>query len=73
MRVSGPFEILSKRLLLRHSGHSRQHALCVMMRMAMMEVQSAHLPFRVAGSPGEVNLTQTRYPRLQPARRKLVH
>jgi hypothetical protein len=39
MRVSGPFEILSKRSLLRHTGHSRQHALRVMMVMSVMEVQ----------------------------------
>jgi hypothetical protein len=48
MRVSGPFEILSKRLLLRHTGHSRQHALRMMMvTMSVMEVQHAHLCFRV--------------------------
>ncbi len=48
MRVSGPFEILSKRLLLRHTGHGRQHALRVMVVMPVMEVQHAHLCFRVA-------------------------
>ncbi len=47
MRVSGPFEILSKRSLLRHTGHNRQHALRVMMVMPVMKVQQAHLPFRV--------------------------
>jgi hypothetical protein len=55
MRVSGPFEILSKRSLLRHTGHSRQHALRVMMVMAMMEVQPVHLHFRVAFEVVEVN------------------
>jgi hypothetical protein len=54
MRVSGPFEILSKRLLLRYTGHSRQHALRVMMVMPVMEVQQAHLYFRVAFSHREV-------------------
>ena len=44
-----------------------------MMRMAMMEVQSAHLPFRVAVSSTEVNLTQTRHSRSQLTKRKLVH
>jgi hypothetical protein len=48
MRVSGPFEILSKRSLLRHAGHNRQHALRVMMVMPVMEVQHAHLYVRVA-------------------------
>jgi hypothetical protein len=48
MRVSGPFEILSKRFLLRHTGHSRQHALRAMMVMSVMEVQQTHLHFRVA-------------------------
>jgi hypothetical protein len=43
MRVGGPFEILSERSLLRHTGHCRQHALCVMMVMPVMEVQQAHL------------------------------
>jgi hypothetical protein len=47
MRVSGPFEILSKRSLLRHTGHSRQRAFRVMMVMSVMEVQRAHLHFRV--------------------------
>jgi hypothetical protein len=47
MRVSGPFEILSKRSLLRYTGHSRQHALRVMMVMPVMELQHAHLSFRV--------------------------
>jgi hypothetical protein len=42
-----------------------------MMRMAMMEVQSAHLPFRVAVSPTEVNLTRTRHPRFQPSNANL--
>jgi hypothetical protein len=48
MRVSGPFEILSKRSLLRHTGHSRQRALRVMMVVPVMEVLQAHLYFRVA-------------------------
>jgi len=48
MRVSGPFEILSKRSLLRHTGHSRQHALRVMMVMPVMVLQHAHLYLRVA-------------------------
>jgi hypothetical protein len=58
MRVSGPFEILSKRSLLRYTGHSRQHALRAMMVMSVMEVQHAHLHFRVASEPQEVNKTQ---------------
>jgi len=60
MRVSGPFEILSKRLLLRHTGHSRRHALRVMMGMSVMEVQPAHLHFRVASEHIEVNLLSLR-------------
>jgi hypothetical protein len=56
MRVSGPFEILSKRSLLRHTGHSRQHALRMMMVMPMMKVKHAHLPFRVTFELSEVNL-----------------
>jgi hypothetical protein len=55
MRVSGPLKILSKRSLLRHTGHSRQHALRVMMVMPMMEVQHAHLYFRLAFAHREVN------------------
>jgi hypothetical protein len=56
MRVSGPFEILSKRSLLRHTGHSRQHAICMMMVVVpVMEVQQAHLYFRVAFELSEVN------------------
>ena len=44
MRVSGLFEILSKRSLHRHTGHSRQHALRVMMVMVpVMEPKYAHL------------------------------
>jgi hypothetical protein len=43
MRVSGPFEVLSECLLLRHTGHSRQHALSVMMVVPVMEVEHAHL------------------------------
>ena len=43
MRVSGPFEILSKRLLFRYTGHSRQHAFRVMMVMPVMEPKHAHL------------------------------
>jgi len=58
MRVSGPFKILSKRLLLRYTGHGRQHALCVMMVMPVMEVQQAHLNFRLAFARGEVNSTR---------------
>jgi hypothetical protein len=53
MRVSGPFEILSKRLLLRHTGHSRQHAIRVMMVMSVMKVEQAHLSFRLTFSLGE--------------------
>lgn len=60
MRVSGPFEILSKRLLLCHTGHSRRHALRVMMGMSVMEVQLAHLSFRVASEQVEVNLLDSR-------------
>jgi hypothetical protein len=56
MRVSGPFEILSKRSLLRHTGHSRQHAIRMMMVVVpVMEVQQAHLYFRVAFELSEVN------------------
>ncbi len=55
MRVSGPFEILSKRLILRYTGHSRQHALRVMMVMPVMKVQRNHLHFRVAFQHPEVN------------------
>jgi hypothetical protein len=55
MRVSGPFEILSKRLLLRYTGHSRQHApRVVVVVMPVMEVQQAHLYFRVAFKHREV-------------------
>ena len=57
MRVSGPFEILSKRSLLRYTGHSRQHALRVMMVMPVMDVQQAHLYFRVDFRHREVNST----------------
>jgi hypothetical protein len=53
MRVSGPSKSC-KRLLLRYTGHSRQHALCMMV-MAVMEVQHAHLHFRVASDLAEVN------------------
>jgi hypothetical protein len=56
MRVSGPLEILSKRWLLRYTGHTRQHALRVMMVMPVMKVQQAHLSFRVAFELREVNL-----------------
>jgi hypothetical protein len=42
-------------LLLRYTGHSRQHALRVMMVMPVMEVQQAHLYFRVAFELPEVN------------------
>src|SRR6266436_1191772 len=59
VRVSGPFEILSKRLLLRYTGHSRQHAFRVMMVMPVMEVQQAHLYFRVAFKHREVNSSCT--------------
>lgn len=55
MRVSGPFKVLSKRSLLSHTGHSRQHALRVMMVVPVMEVQHAHLYFRVAFELSEVN------------------
>lgn len=48
MRVSGPFEILGMRSLLRHTGPSRQHACRMMMVMSVMEVQKTHLAFRVA-------------------------
>jgi hypothetical protein len=60
MRVSGPFEILSEQLLLCHTGHSRQHALRVMMGMSVMEVQLAHDNFRVAFKHREVNLPNLR-------------
>ncbi len=55
MRVSGPFEILSEQLLLCHTGHSRRHALRVMVGMSVMEVQLAHDHFRVAFEHQEVN------------------
>jgi hypothetical protein len=55
MRVSGPFEILGKRLLLRHTGPSRQHARRVMMVMSVMEAQKTHLESRVAFDLSEVN------------------
>ncbi len=49
MRVSGPFNVLGKRSLLRHTGHSRQHARrMVMVVMSVMEAQNAHLEFRLA-------------------------
>jgi len=48
MRVSGPFEILGKRLLLRHTGSSRRHARRVMMVMSVMEKQKTHLALSVA-------------------------
>jgi len=48
MRVSGPFEILGKRLLLRHTGPSRQHARRVMMVMSVMGTQKTHFDLRVA-------------------------
>jgi hypothetical protein len=37
MRVSGPFEILGKRVLLRHTGLSRQRACRVMVVMSVMK------------------------------------
>lgn len=44
-------------LLLRHTGHSRQHALRMMMvMMPVMEVQRTHRIFRVASLQEEVNL-----------------
>ncbi len=57
MRVSGPFRILWYAfLLLRHTGHSRQHALRMMMvMMPVMEVQRTHRIFRVAFRLREVN------------------
>jgi hypothetical protein len=55
MRVSGPFEILSERSLLRHTGHSRQHAFAVMVVMPMMDVQQLHLHFRLGFAHREVN------------------
>jgi hypothetical protein len=48
MRVSGPFEILGKRLLLRHTGPSRQHARRVMMVMSVMGTQKTHFDLKVA-------------------------
>jgi hypothetical protein len=48
MRVSGPFEILGKRLLLRHTGPSRRHARRVMMVMSVMGTQKTHRKLRVA-------------------------
>jgi hypothetical protein len=60
MRVSGPFKVLSECLLLRHTGHSRQRALRVMMVMPVMEVLNAHLSFRVALEAEEVNLPHAR-------------
>ena len=65
IRVSGPFEILSKRFLLRYTGHSRQHALRVMMVMPVMEVQQTHLYFRVALQRSEVKLI--------PSEKRQVH
>jgi hypothetical protein len=60
MRVSGPFEILSEQLLLCHTGHSRRHALRVMVGMSVMEVQLAHDHFRVAFEHQEVNHRKSR-------------
>ena len=52
MRVSGPFEILGKRLLRRHTGFSRrQHARRVMMVMSVMETQKTHFDLSVAFDP----------------------
>jgi len=41
--------------LLRNTGHSRQHALRMMMVMPVMEVQRTHRRFRVAPGRMEVN------------------
>jgi hypothetical protein len=62
MRVSGPFEILGKRLLLRHIGSSRQHARRVMMVMSVMGTQKTHFDLRVAFDLGEVNSNPEKRP-----------
>jgi hypothetical protein len=48
MRVSGPFEILGKRLLRRHTGPSRQRACRVMVVMSVMKAQKTHFDLKVA-------------------------
>jgi hypothetical protein len=74
MRVSGPFEILSKRSLLRHTGHSRQHAFPVMVVMPMMDVQQLHLYFRLGFAHREVNSTRAaRGPFAQMKAPKVTH
>jgi hypothetical protein len=66
LRVSGPFEILGKRSLLRHTGPSRQHARRVMMVLSVMEVQKTHLEFRVAFELSEVNPRNRQTGKLPP-------
>src|SRR5579871_21600 len=49
--LAGLSEVLSKRSLLRHTGHSRQHALRMMMVMPVMVLHEIHLHFSLTFTP----------------------